>query len=743
MAVGYRSPLGLNRWVLLGWYSVVLGMTGYIIGAVDPLKRLLWLNDCGKSTADNTLDQKNIIEFIVNRGYGSASAISLVVASLSSYRKPNSAAVISLVFFIVGLVLLFMGEVSTVNSAGMIIIAGTFSSSFNAHVCIGALFPTESEIAFDYLGSAPDLSTLVPLILLYGAESMGGEKPVETVVQIYIGIVLFLALSEYITLPGKPFSEMVTEKYKARMDKLPKPVSRISVASQKSKLVRRIRAALKREDDEDCALADLTLIQQVVHPMYWIVAAFFAFNMIRKYHVLSSFRFTIEQYARDGAGDWEQAQYIAEALNVANALSFIPTTFLSRLTSDAGSLTNTYVIAITGVLTTAVMSIPSVNLQWITVVLFWIWGSYIYGNLFCLMAEYFGLRHVSNLQGTQMMLGGLGALCYPYIMEGLNHPYIFDELTHANIVEGELPMFRMVHFGFTAIGALMCFVPLYEGSIAIPHIRKLRLTRDARRAQKQQEAEAAAVRAEQRRVAEVAQAKAAGAQQEELLMAQTRMRYEAELRQLLDMIREDRVPPNLTHAQIAHAVMQRMALLGIDPREVFGDDSDEDDGDHLGEEEDDEDEEEMMTSGDVQPISRLSVDGSSGGGRLMTQAERRRSISAIGHLGTGTAFLNERNVAEMAGTAIAHELANNTLARRRYSERFEVEEERRALMKSHSDIPVHIQSAKSDSIEKDRKASALQTLSSALPEGHPVYATPIAFQVAGSEHGNSSSPNNV
>lgn len=119
------------------------------------------------------------------------------------------------------------------------------------------------------------------------AEAIGGETPVESVNQVYLGVIVVMSLIHAILLPTRAYSKLLSDKFKAVMEDAPEPESRTVKIISKLKIYDNISIALTRDEEEDCALADITLIEQVIHPFFWACQIFCAFNLLRKYHILS------------------------------------------------------------------------------------------------------------------------------------------------------------------------------------------------------------------------------------------------------------------------------------------------------------------------------------------------------------------------------------------------------------------------------------------------------------------------
>lgn len=665
---GYKTPLGLNRHVLLIWYAFIVWITGYFVGGVDAMRRVLYMNDTAGYATETKFDQRVAIESICNVGFGVASAASWFVARWASHRDIKRTAIISTVLFAAGALILVMSDMLPMNYLGIIIMASTFSASFNAHVSIGPLFPDRSELVFDVMGAAPDGSALIPLVWIYLADNITAEKPMQAVVQGFAVIVIASAVLQLILFPSKPFTELTSKKYRKQMEELPRRPHKYTKPIVDLPPLKRLTRLLQREEQEDVVLGDLTVVQQVMHPLFTTTSLFFAFNLFRKYHLMSTFRFTLLQYAEYDGSDPKQALIIIEALNIAAGLSWLPTAFITRITNQTGALTSSAITYFFMLVSFVCYAIPSVQLQWVTVFSFSIWSSFIFSNLFGVLTDYFGARYVANLQGLQMIFGGLLVLAHQPIMELVGQPFIqgtkvsTDYGPETGVFYG-IPLFHTIHIIMAAFSLVMVFTTLYEAKVTIPHYFKLRKLRDARREEERRLFQEEVKQAQMRLMAPMTQApptqalppvaRPPPAPQTLIGGGGAAQQQQDELFRLLDLFNKGPTDPSMSEEKMADMIFSQMSTMGLDPELIL------------------EDEEETVQL-EAQGVRRLSIrpDGSSRRGsaaRLIPSHRRRSSLNKIRAIGTGAAFLDETAVAELAGQLLADEAAKRFPSHRRGS----------------------------------------------------------------------------
>eukprot|EP01053_Blabericola_migrator_P002773 Blabericola_migrator_1__2772@NODE_1792_length_3786_cov_44_642915_g1156_i0_p1_GENE_NODE_1792_length_3786_cov_44_642915_g1156_i0NODE_1792_length_3786_cov_44_642915_g1156_i0_p1_ORF_typecomplete_len732_score117_56MFS_1/PF07690_16/3_2MFS_1/PF07690_16/6_7e05SMC_N/PF02463_19/0_0012DUF572/PF04502_13/0_375FTHF_cyclig/PF01812_20/0_47Peptidase_A8/PF01252_18/0_14Peptidase_A8/PF01252_18/8_9e02OSTbeta/PF15048_6/9_6e02OSTbeta/PF15048_6/0_11Flot/PF15975_5/7_2PulG/PF11773_8/3_5PulG/PF11773_8/3_9e02DUF4559/PF1511 len=643
---GYITPFGFNRYVILIWYMFVLSLTGFIVGNVDPIRRLLMLNNTALDESENVVEQKTTIESIANIGFAFGTLLSLPVAKLTTFESPRMTGLIALVAFCIGFMLLTLGNSVALAYVGMSIISGSFSASFNAHVTLTALFPNASELVLDCIGSAPDFSAVIPMILLYAAENIESDSRVETVAQIYLGIIICITLVHAFMLPSKPFSEMVSKKFAAAMEEAPRSQRPLTTKVGQLKPFKALAARFRKAQDEEVVLCDLTLLQQLVHPLMFLLIINFSIGMFRRYYILSTFSYTCERYAEmDGMDPSSTASYVF-AMNLGNALSWIPTIFFSRVFQDVGTVGSSLYIAIIGFIGTAALCYPSLHLQWVTIVCHFLLGAMMHGNLFTWIGDYFGFRHMVFIQGSVMMIGGAAALGFSYITDLFDQPFIAE--SPQNLAGST--KFRELHYGLLILSTIALALPFFEMHLVLPNIQKHRKERDAARAL----AEAEAVQAQKE--AQAAQLAAAEAVRQndkqadlalqEAAMAQMAAQMKQEkLRELALAAREasERNDPNVEN------LIEQMAILmedmGIDLDELLS----EDDG---------EDASEVNYTIRRGSIGALVVDPSE-----TDPAAHRPSTAALrkgSRLGMGSTVLTEDNLALVAATSLISEGVHGT-----------------------------------------------------------------------------------
>lgn len=618
MALGYKSPFGLNRWVLLVWYTFVMSATSYIVGGVDPLKRLLFLNGTGSHTLESVADRRIAIDSIVNRSFAGATALSHRIATISSYSNPRNSALITLACFIVGLVLLFFAEIPLVNTAGAVIVGASFTASFNAHVSIANLFPSASEVAYDFIGSGPDISTVVPLILYHMAENMDSTNAVETVIQLYIAFVIVLGVIHFFMMPSESYALRVSKKYQKRMEDTPKREHKNTGVLARRRLFRKLKDKLHREDGEDGALANITFVRQVFHPMFWMAAGFFAANLWRKYYVMSNFRFICEEYGRDEGVEESTINMMVESLNIVNALAFIPTTYCARLGSNLGAWFGTIVCTVSSFITLLIMTIPSFWAQSAVPVFFSLWASYIYANVFTIVSEYFGMTNLSTVQGSVMTIAGVATLLYPNFFDLLGNPFI-REVENTSTVLG-MPLWYFVQICMLILSAICFVMPIYEYSFATRHVRSLRDKRDIDQLNQKLE------RVEQERTREREELNRQierDPAQAEALRARYAGKAQQDIDELVSHLEEMRTPESRLQMMMAADLATRMAHQGVDLDAMIS----------------------AQDAGEDVPI--------------LTRQRRRSGLAAMAGLTHAPGMLNEEDFARFASQFMARQLVHS------------------------------------------------------------------------------------
>lgn len=623
MAVGrgYRTTFGLNRWVILAYSTTALAICSYAVGGVDPFRRLLIMNRTAVNDTDSRIEQLGRIEHIVAYGFASTVGLSLLVALWFDFSRPRVNALSTSLVFAVALVATFNAESAQVVAAGAIVMGATFCAAFNSRLTVASLFPLRSELVIDCFGIAPDMSQLAFLILAYIAEKMESEERVKRVVEIYAVVIFISACLDFILLPAEPYYDHMGPKFRKRMEEAERKMALQKFAVKKFQTIRKIVMALRREENEDCALADLTLIEQVCHPLATAVCIFTSFALFRKFHILSTFRFTVEEYARQGYGSMEYANVLAEAMNIANALSCLPSTFLTNLFANSGILPCSWLIGVLGCVCTLTLAIPSLHAQWITVLCFALWGSHVFVYCFAAVAEYFGAAHMDKLQGSMFFLAGIVIASHPVLMEALEWPFTHDDsndvappsapfppppegavgsrgllqsggdnFTKIPFINLTLPTFQVVHIGLTFVGLAVLGVTLYEQSIMLPHIQKLRAARDATRKALESQAQAHPPQQQSQRQSRqgshdrgVMEANAEGlatfAQGAAMPpLPRSESLTARELEDMLMLLRADQLPPSITQQSLAEGIAARVSALGLDPAQFFASVAAEDTG---------------------------------------------------------------------------------------------------------------------------------------------------------------------
>eukprot|EP00382_Lankesteria_abbotti_P002106 CAMPEP_0113844748 /NCGR_PEP_ID=MMETSP0372-20130328/396_1 /TAXON_ID=340204 /ORGANISM="Lankesteria abbotti" /LENGTH=453 /DNA_ID=CAMNT_0000813759 /DNA_START=127 /DNA_END=1488 /DNA_ORIENTATION=- /assembly_acc=CAM_ASM_000359 len=332
----------------------------------------------------NAPDQELALVSITNAGFVTSIMGAIIAGAFCDLLGPKITAMAGQLLFALGYVLIFFVNPDnlTVQLIGASSMGLAHSAIFNSHTSCASLFPANATLVLAILGSGPDVSLAIPVVLFKIGASIGVHKAIAY----YLCVVAGVFVLEFFLVPMKVFSP-------------PEDVK--DDDSSPSSVPRRSAGGFTR----------LTLAGQLATPHFWVFTVFTGLNMFRKLHYTQLVKPIMESIATTTGND--AGVYVSGFKN-AMPLAMIPALLMGVFTNWKGVVAGLYLENLWGVLLYGCCSFAVMPLQWASILFFNFMSSYVFGILYAFLATYYGMKTLGTLQGIQMFVAGLASHGFTY-----------------------------------------------------------------------------------------------------------------------------------------------------------------------------------------------------------------------------------------------------------------------------------------------------------------------------------------
>lgn len=417
------------------------------VGAADPLQQMMKLNGAYSEIEDEK-ERMDIISRIVSYGFSWCLLTGVLVSPVMDFLGCKVTALLGLALHTSGYLLLFFVKLPVAYYAAGIVFGFGYQCILNSHMIIGCLFPKTPNLVLAIIGAGPDLSLFFPPALYSFANSYGGgSRGVQHVVLLYLGaFVLPAAILDLFLVPWDVF--LSTEHEAPRFDShavdYPAASSNERSAGEKAGAVA-VRVESVDRPSEHSTLLDsahprngvkgrssvareipyfqhLPLLRQLVTPDYWIFVPFALITVLRKKYIATAIRFIFEEI--DTSEAKTSASAYTSVYNLVVPYGFIPAILWGALVDRFGIRSLMFASNTFAVVYTSLALIPFMRLQVVTVIVFIVYQSFVFGQVMAFCASTYGFQTLASLQGIATTVFGLSSL----FMDAVIYPYITNVL---------------------------------------------------------------------------------------------------------------------------------------------------------------------------------------------------------------------------------------------------------------------------------------------------------------------------
>ncbi|PFH36359.1 hypothetical protein BESB_045510 [Besnoitia besnoiti] len=472
-----KTPFGLNRYVLLLVYSVVVFTTGAVFYGWTALSGMIFRNDglahlCPKNASGEYEpdmrkqgqlficdEQDAAVQKLYTMTFAVACVMSACAGTLLDWLGPLFTEILGQTFNLVGwLLLAFSSPDFPAYYISLVFIGLGADSSLLPTLCVRRLFPGSTGLIITIIGSAASASFGIPLILNSIVENHGASVRTVSLCYCCVGPVLGILIAIFL-IPrsgfalddaGTTFREeeemLITEEEEARHGIVPEPAP----GGFEDGCVG--RGGGERESKREKAKRKANrLARDVVGSSFWKQLLSIRYCLIVVYFVVVSWGTSYyQQAARRMFSD-----AVISVLEVLLPLSFIPCIILGKIADMVGIFKVLFVINSAGLLTYVFSFFDSDGTGYASALCFMIYMSLLTSQMFVYIEATFSPNHFGKLIGIGTMVGGLLSLV---------SNCLYEDVTVNR--EGGNP--RSIQIAMTA---LLCVQYVWIATLAILHVK--------------------------------------------------------------------------------------------------------------------------------------------------------------------------------------------------------------------------------------------------------------------------------
>eukprot|EP00917_Polyrhabdina_sp_WS-2016_P002379 GHVP01005109.1.p1 GENE.GHVP01005109.1~~GHVP01005109.1.p1 ORF type:complete len:453 (+),score=76.03 GHVP01005109.1:1232-2590(+) len=399
-------------WARLVLHFGILVLTSNVVAVPDALQQMMLMNGAfsGVPMAERILQAKAVTGWSMSVQVLSG----LVVGIFYDSVGPKATGTIGQGMLATAMYSLILSNNKLLMYLGATLLGISFQAIFLSHLGLAACFPGMSSVVMAIIGAAPDISTLVPTVLVSQAIKLGSAG---AVINAYILIVLGCAALDFVVLPLGSFAA-------------------VEEAPEEENLVK------KSEENSEKVEAKQSAAEQATSLSFILFTLWFLFQFIRRVFLSQNIR---EIFVIQMPGNPEAASAWTSFFLSAISVGFITAIIWGIVVEQLGFCT-AFLMVHGFLLIPNFLLLQNSEATRLPAIVSQVTGnSYLFGVMFSFLGNVFGFETLSTLQGIICTFTGLSSMALGYVMPILIMAF------------GVIGCLKL----FTVLSLLLTIVPVY------------------------------------------------------------------------------------------------------------------------------------------------------------------------------------------------------------------------------------------------------------------------------------------